>query len=330
MTQDEAHMAAFEHASQAEEVGQVAVCVCTYRRPFELERLLNAMSKMARPAGVQFVIVDNDASNPKTRDMVHQFEKACRAPVTYVLEPEPGLSAARNAAFQAARVAGASTVALLDDDEWPSEEWLMQLVETYRSTGAAVVGGPVYPVFEGGAPPPGKYRSFWSVGKGQLRGSTHVYCTCNCLVDLAAVAFLGEQPFASAFNFTGGEDVVFFRRLHAAGIRMAWCDGAIAFEGISAERATFAWLRRRWYRLGNIGVRCERAAPVGEKFAPFPKTLLLLLRLVIYPVLNPRVFAMPWLWLLEAERVRGRLASHAGFVVLQYGPKTARQRQCAY
>jgi hypothetical protein len=25
------------------------------------------------------------------------------------------------------------------------------------------------------------------------------------------------------------------------------------------------------------------------------------------------------LWLLEAERIRGRLACHAGFVIMQYG-----------
>jgi succinoglycan biosynthesis protein ExoM len=221
-------------------------------------------------------------------------------------------------------------VALLDDDEWPSPEWLTELVATRRKTGAAVVGGPVHPVFEAENGPPEKYRSLWSVKKGQLRGVVHVYCTCNCLVDLDAVAFLGDEPFASAFRFTGGEDVVFFRRLHAAGKTMAWSADAVVFEGIPAERAKLAWLRSRWYRLGNVGVRCERAAPVGELFAPLPKSILLALRLLIYPLLNPRVFRLPFLWLLEADRIRGRLASHAGFVVMPYGRETSGQRQCAF
>lgn len=313
-----------------ETIRPIAVCICTYRRPLQLQRLLNTLAVLERPAGTRFVIVNNDRDDEQTRVLVQNFRNACGAPVSYVVETRPGLSAARNAAIGAARAAGAGSVAWLDDDEWPSGQWLMKLIDVQQRTGAAVVGGPVCPVFESGEAPAAKYRSLWSVQKGRLRGLTYVYCTCNCLIDLAAVAFLGDEPFSSAFGFTGGEDVVLFRRLYAAGIKMAWSDEAIVFEDIPGERATFAWLRRRWYRMGNIGVRCERAAPVGEPFRPLPKTLLLALRLVAYPLLHPRVFRMPRLWLLEAERIRGRLASHAGFVMMQYGRETAGQQQCAY
>ena len=298
---------------------RIAVCVCTYRRPAQLARLLKALAAMPRPPLTNFVIVDNDGGDPHTEDLARDFQNRCGAPVTYTVEREPGLSAARNAAFRAARAAGADTVALLDDDEWPAGQWLTKLIETRSSSGAAVVGGPVSPVFEAERAPPAKYESLWSVQKGRLRRLAHVYCTCNCLIDLAAVAFLGDEPFSGAFRFTGGEDVVFFRRLHAAGIKMAWSDQAVVFEEITSERGTLAWLRRRWYRLGNIGVKCERAAPVRGEVPPLLKTIFLAFRLVIYPLVNRRVFALPFLWLLEAERVRGRLASHAGVVVMQYG-----------
>jgi succinoglycan biosynthesis protein ExoM len=308
---------------------QIAVCVCTYRRPLQLARLLKALVEMARPADTRFVIVNNDGCEPETENLVRDFQNACRAPVTYVVETEPGLSAARNAVFKAARGAGISTVALLDDDEWPSGSWLTKLIDMRRETGAAVVGGPVCPVFEAGKAPSVKYQSLWSVQKGRLRELAHVYCTCNCLIDLGAVAFLGDEPFSSAFRFTGGEDVVFFRRLHAAGMKMAWAEEAVVFEEISGERATFGWLRRRWYRLGNIGVRCERTAPVRGDMPAFAKTILLALRLLIYPLFNRRVFTAPLLWLLEGERVRGRLASHAGFTVIQYG-REGGEPSCLY
>jgi succinoglycan biosynthesis protein ExoM len=308
---------------------QIAVCVCTYRRQPQLMRLLQELTAMPRPPLTMFVIVDNEGNNTQTDNLVRDFRERCGAPVISVVETEPGLSAARNAAFRAARAAGADTVALLDDDEWPAAQWLTKLIETRSRTGAAVVGGPVCPVFEAGNAPSAKYQWLWSVQKGRLRGLTHVYCTCNCLIDLDAVAFLGEEPFSSAFRFTGGEDVVFFRHLHAARIRMAWSDEAIVFEEISGERATFGWLRRRWYRFGNIGVRCEKAAPVAGDIPSLAKTILLALRLVIYPLLNGRVFTAPMLWLLEAERVRGRLASHAGFAVIQYG-REAVERSCVY
>jgi succinoglycan biosynthesis protein ExoM len=306
----------------------IAVCICTYRRPLQLARLLKILAEIPRPSVTMFVIVDNDGSSGKTESAVHNFQILCGAPVKFIVETEPGLSAARNAALRVARRAGARTVALLDDDEWPSPQWLTKLIETQSRSGAAVVGGPVHPVFPTGSVPLKKYGTLWSVQKGRLAGRTHVYCTCNCLLDLSAVEFLGDQPFPLEFGFTGGEDVVFFRRLHSAGVRMAWSDDAIAFEEISAERASLGWLRRRWYRLGNIGVKCERAAPIAGALPPLPKTILLALRFLIYPLVNLRVLTMPLLWLLEAERIRGRLASHVGTVVMQYGREEAHGRQC--
>lgn len=300
-------------------IERIAICICTYRRPAQLARLLKELAEIACPADAGFVIVDNDGRDPRTQSLVRDFQEGCGAEVSYVVETEPGLSAARNAAFRAARALGVAAVALLDDDEWPSQHWLTNLIATRCRTGAAVVGGPVCPVFDERRAPSEKYQSLWAVREGTLRGLTHVYCTCNSLVDLGAVVFLGDEPFANAFGFTGGEDVVFFRRLHAAGIRMAWSDNAVVFEEISGDRATLGWLRRRWYRLGNIGVRCERAAPVPGDVPAFAKTILLALRLTIYPLVNRKVFAAPFLWLLEAERIRGRLASHMGATVTQYG-----------
>jgi succinoglycan biosynthesis protein ExoM len=296
----------------------IAVCVCTFRRPAQLARLLRALSEMHCPLRTVFVIVDNDGNDAETQDVVRAFERSSDAAVSFVIESEPGLSAARNRALKEARATGARAVAFLDDDEWPSPQWLNKLIEIWSATGAAAIGGPVLPVFEKGSEPPEKYQALWAVRKGRLGGRTHVYCTCNCFIDLAALASFGDEAFSADFAFTGGEDVVLFRRLHAAGTRMAWSDEAIVFEQVSAERASFGWLRRRWYRLGNIGVKCERAAPVGEVIPPLAKSLLLAARLPFYPLFNGRVLTRPRLWLLEAERIRGRLAYHAGVVVMQY------------
>ena len=305
---------------------EIAVCVCTYRRPAQLGRLLAALGRMHWPPGVMFIIVDN-AGDSQTEKVVREFERGCRAPVTYLVEPDPGLSPARNTALRAARTAGARAMAMLDDDEWPSVSWLVELIKVQAEAGAAIVGGPVIPVFETARALPEQYRSLWSVQQGRLGGAVHVYCTCNCLIDLSATAFLGEEPFPFDFRFTGGEDVVFFRRLHAAGIPMAWSEKAVVYEGIPADRATIAWLRRRWYRLGNIGVRCEQAAPVRGDIRPLVKTILLAGRLLIFPLVNRRAMQIPLLWLLEADRIRGRLASHAGVVAMQYGPETVRRLQ---
>ncbi len=297
----------------------VAVCVCTYRRPAQLGRLLDSMAAMARPASTVFIIVDNDGADPQIAARVRQFGELAGARVEYLVESAPGISAARNAAFAKARLLGADAVAMLDDDEWVTPPWLTWLLETQRKTGAGVVGGPVQPVFPAGSQRLRRYESLWSIRKGRLDGRLYVSCTCNCLVVLSAAAILGECPFPLEFGLTGGEDAVFFRRLHRAGVAMAWSEEALLFEEISEDRASIAWMRRRWYRQGNVGVRCERIVPGRAWLPPLARTVLLCGRFPIYPLFNRRVFAGPLIWRLEADRIWGRIAAHLGIVFEEYG-----------
>jgi len=297
----------------------VAVCVCTYRRPRQLGRLLDSFRFMARPPLTSFVIVDNDGDDPEVRKKIHAFRSECGSRVEYLVERKPGISAARNAAFAVARSLGAQAVAMLDDDERVSPLWLSSLLEARNNSGAAIVGGPVHPILPDSKRRFAKYARLWSVPKVLLHGRPYVYCTCNFLIELSAAATLGDEPFVREFGSTGGEDAVFFRRLFFAGVEMAWSEEAVLFEEISEARASVGWLRRRWYRMGNVGLRCERAAPDPEALSPLLKTILLSLRLLVLPVYNFEVLGSPLLWLLEADRIRGRLASHLGIVFHEYG-----------
>jgi succinoglycan biosynthesis protein ExoM len=296
----------------------IAVCLCTYKRPSQLGRALDSLTSIARPPSTVFVVVDNDGSDPDVERHVQRFRASSGARVEYVIESSSGISAARNAAIKTARSLGARAVAMLDDDEWATPDWLMKLVEMRKASGAGVVGGPVHPVFPAHRKKLEPYATLWSVREGRLRGRVYVYCTCNCLVDLHAASILGDSPFDPNFGLTGGEDSVFFRRLFFAGVRMAWCEDALLYEEVNDERATIAWMRRRWYRQGNVGVRCERAAPGPGDMPALLKTAFLLVRFPIYPILNSRVFAAPLLWLLEFDRLRGRVACHFGMTVAQY------------
>jgi len=301
----------------------VAVCVCTFRRPRQLSRLLSALLEIRQPGAICFVIVDNDGLDPAVEALVADFRTRVGAPVEYVVECRPGISAARNTAIRVARRSGAGLIAMLDDDEWPSRDWLLNLLAAQKASGAAAVGGPVEPVFEPNSPVPKKFEQLWSVRQGRLKGRLYVYCTCNCLLDLHGIAFLGDTPFPEDFGVSGGEDAVFFRRLFFAGARMAWTEEALVFEEIPAHRATLDWMRRRWYRHGNVGLRCELAAPGPGDLRPFLKTALLCARLPLYPLLSRNPVRGALLWFLEAERVRGRIAAHFGLVREEYARSSA-------
>ena len=140
---------------------RLGIAVCTYRRPQGLARLLAAL-----PAGLGglaeaplVIIVDNDGSDPRVAAAV----AASPLPARLLVEPAPGISAARNRAFAAAEAAGVTTLALIDDDEWPAPGWLAALLARRAATGAQVVGGLVEPCFPPEAAHLARWRRFWSV-----------------------------------------------------------------------------------------------------------------------------------------------------------------------
>jgi succinoglycan biosynthesis protein ExoM len=303
---------------QSSQTLPVAVCVCTYQRPLQLSRLLDSLANIARPSSTSFIVVDNDGSDAEIEERVAQFRNRSRARVEYVVERTAGIAAARNTAVASACAMGAKTIAMLDDDEWAPPEWLSELIKVRDVSGAAVVGGPVRPVFEAGTSDIEGYESLWSIGKGSRDGRVFVSCTCNCLIETSATSALGNDPFPTNFGLTGGEDAVFFRRLHNAGVKMEWAENAVLFEAVPRVRARFSWMRQRWYRQGNVGVACERIARSPGEIPPLLKTLLLFGRLPFYPMFNRAALRLPRIWQLEWAKLRGRVAAHAGMVFQEY------------
>lgn len=288
----------------------IAVAVCTYKRLAGLRRLLDAFAGLKLPADAVFVIVDNDGDDPAIGEAVQAFAATVPQPVRYVVEREPGISAARNAAFRAARQAGATTLAMLDDDEWPAPDWVEALIRERDRSGAKVIGGPVRPVFSEQKAALGQHARFWSVEREYLGGKPFVFCTCNFLIELEATAFLGDEPFDPEFGITGGGDTLFFRKLWNAGVPMSWADDALLHEEIPDSRAGLKWLRQRRYRQGNAAVRWEQEAAIDGDIKPWMRTLAIVARLPLYPLMSREKSDRGLAWLLEVDKLRGRIAAH--------------------
>lgn len=303
----------------------IVVAVCTYKRPDGLIRLLDSFAALSTPTGTGtvFVVVDNDGSDPAIAGIVSAFADRTGRPAHYVIEREPGISAARNAAFAKARALGATTLAMVDDDEWVTPRWLDALLEERDRSRAKVVGGPVRPVFSEKRRHLERHARFWSVEREFLHGKPFVFCTCNFLVEMDAVAFLGDEPFDPAFGITGGGDTVFFRKLAAAGAPMAWSEEAFIHEEIPDGRASLKWLRQRRYRAGNVAFRWEYDAPAEGDLNPKFKTFAGVLRLPFYPLISREKSHRMLAWLLEFDKLRGRLAAQFGSHYAEYGRNDA-------
>ncbi len=237
---------------------RIAIGVLTYLRPVGLARLLEELDQLAIPDDVdtRVFVVDNDPER-SAEATTQRHESSSTLALTYVHEPTRGISAGRNAAIAAARDWDADAICFIDDDEWPDPNWLVELVSTARRTGADVVTGPVFPVFE--EPPPS-----WIVDGGYFERPRHDHdglieyaTTSSVLIDLACLEDRAE-PFHLDFGLTGGSDTHLFAELYEAGYRIAWCDRAHVYETIPATRVDASWLLRREYRRGQTMSRSLR------------------------------------------------------------------------
>ncbi|MHA3703893.1 glycosyltransferase family 2 protein [Jatrophihabitans sp. YIM 134969] len=227
---------------------EVVVAIVSYRRPDDLRTALAAVVPEARrldpPAGV--LVVDNDPEG-SARDVAAAVDG-----VGYVVEPAPGIAAARNRAMD--HSAGSRFLVWLDDDEHPEPGWLAALVGTARSTGAAAVAGPVVSVFD--TAPDAWVSAGRFFDRRRLPTGTRIdqAATNNLLLDRDQLDGLRFDP---AFGLTGGSDTLFTRTLARRGRLLVWCDEAVVLDRVPADRVSRSWVVRRAFRMSNTGVRVD-------------------------------------------------------------------------
>ncbi|PSL18302.1 glycosyl transferase family 2 [Shimia abyssi] len=75
-----------------------------------------------------------------------------RLTIHYSVFPEPSLSPVRNQVMKSAINLNTKYIACIDDDEWPSPQWLPKLLRAARDTNAEFVSGPVLADRKNGLP----------------------------------------------------------------------------------------------------------------------------------------------------------------------------------
>ena len=126
----------------------VSVVICTYNRADLLDRAIRSVVEQPLKAGKHEIIVVDNGSTDRTREVVRRFESS--GSLRYVFEAEMGLCNARNTGW---RQAQGRYVAYLDDDAIASPGWLAAIEEAFATTpGAGIVGGRVAPVWEAERP----------------------------------------------------------------------------------------------------------------------------------------------------------------------------------
>ena len=249
-------------AADAPQGSRVAVCICTYRRPQGLARLLQALAEQrfthVPPPCVTLVVTDNEGSE-QVKALCDASRREPFAALLYYHEPQRGISYARNTCLDHVPHA-TDFIAMIDDDEIPAQDWLEQLLLAEARTGAEIVIGPATPVFEPDTPQWIRQSGFFDKPRDQGNladlQSDPAAATCNALVAAGSLAATGIR-FHPDLALSGGEDALFFRELKLAGYRSTWARHAQVFEAIPAQKARIGYMLREEFRRGNVRVFVE-------------------------------------------------------------------------
>ena len=294
----------------------VSICIATYRRRHELDRLFDSLSRLKVPEGVraEVIVVDNDpASDPSdvpSADAVPPFA------LRWLREPRRNIAFARNLAVGNAR---GEWIAFTDDDQVVDESWLAAHWERASEGQCDGYFGPVVPRLETWLTPWLDVSFFenprFVTGTRITSLGAH---TGNAFVRRA---LFRDAAFDPAFGQSGGEDTALFRRLAARGSRFEWNDQAVAHEHVPVSRHRPGWLVQRAFRGGCVHARIEhelarvpsRSAAVTQATAAAAAlTLGAAAMLVGGRARALRVF-------MKAAVQAGKAWGHLGGLYLEYG-----------
>jgi glycosyltransferase involved in cell wall biosynthesis len=246
---------------------KVSVILCTYNRCENLADALRSIADSAMPNSWDWeVIVVDNKSTDKTRDVIHGYCARSASRFRYVFEPRQGLSNARNAGVREAR---GDVLAFVDDDVTVEPAWLRNLTAPLMSRQWAGSGGRTLPARP--FTPPDWLPASWGGILGGLFDAGDQACELKRSPYGVNMAFrkemfekyggfrtdLGVGPNNPRVN----EDTEFGRRLLAAGERLFYEPSAVVYHPILENRLRKDYFLAWWFDYGRAEIREKGPRP---------------------------------------------------------------------
>lgn len=241
----------------------VIVAVCTYDRNEPLRVLLDALVVAAVEvrdrAEVGVVVVDDNADG-KARPVVDDYAGVFALGIHYRVSGKRNISLARNIAIETAAGLG-EWIAMTDDDCEPVPGWLRAHLDTEERTGADAVTGPMLARVPAGSPDWIEEQPFFEDQLLTFADGTwaDTAATNNSMLRSSFVRDHPEIRFRPELGVVGGEDMVFYRTAHRAGLRIVFAADAAVWANEPMSRATLKHQLSYRFWLGNTEYVTNRA-----------------------------------------------------------------------
>jgi glucosyl-dolichyl phosphate glucuronosyltransferase len=302
----------------------ITVILCTYQRFEKLGKALKSVAASQLPPSTHWevLVVDNNSSD-RTREVVEDFVSRHPDRFRYIFEPRSGKSFALNTGVAAAR---GSVLAFMDDDVVVEPTWLEHLTAPIRRRDCVGCGGRILPQDNAPLPKwlrPGRYAYgplvMFDLGPNSAQLTEPPYGTNMAFRKGLFAKYgnfrtdLGPRPGSQL----RGEDTEFGARLLAGGETLRYEPFATVYHEVPEHRLRKDFFLAWWFDKGRaeileLGVPRSSFYCLGVPFAILRRLVVWTLRWMTAFNAAPRFECKLKVWgkfgeILECYRARKKL-----------------------
>lgn len=261
----------------------LSVILCTYNRARLLDTALRSLESVRKPSGLswELLVVDNNSSD-HTKDVVEAAKSRSGLPCRYVFEPRQGKAHALNTGIARA---DADVLAFTDDDVSFEAGWLGAVWRAFDDPTCLGIGGQIVPVWTSPRPrwysDTGPYALMTAIVRYEFGDQLQPVIQPPWGANMAyrRKAFTQYGGFDPRFGPIGrtlmrGEDILFARRLLAAGERLLYVPDAIVYHPVEPERLRKRYFRAYYYQNGRMEIRMCPVPPDAVRWFGIPRYML--------------------------------------------------------
>lgn len=206
---------------------KISLVVCTKDRAEQLKQCLTSISNIRFPSAWELIVVNN-ASTDHTDAVLENFSARTHLAFQKVYEPALGSGCAKNTGWN---LAAGEFIAFIDDDCYPHEDFLSEIVRCLERSSCGFVGGRVllfdptdYPITIQTSLARREYDAYGFIGAGEIHGANFAFRK-QALQDVE-----GFDPWFGAGTLYPCEDVDILARILAAGWSGLYDPGPVVYH----------------------------------------------------------------------------------------------------
>ena len=240
-------------------VDDIAVCIATYNNDNGLLKCLSSVLKCIIPKGYKLTIniVDNHRQDVTELRNIIESHLILKDSILINLDIEvnKGIPFVRNRLVKMSALS--KYIVFIDDDEYVSVHWLLELFASSWK-GYDIVTGPVIPIVNSSVSKFKRRRYFFSSNYDkQYSMDVDRFYTGNVLIKTDVLLKI-NGPFDESMADTGGTDSLLSSSLVNLGYKIRYNVDAVVYEDVPESRLWVSWFLSRRFRNGYVAALMSR------------------------------------------------------------------------